>query len=195
MFLWTDYQREQSANFKNTFRTPGHPMGGHLPVVTRFAGRTWVLDDDAQSLIFTVSNRYTFRHDVGARAYARYVLLLAGKLGTDPTTAGSLARWMCPDGCVVARTGARVLHRMTRDEETRWRSARLSREHDARVAALAATAPAHVAEHGRNPDGPYTCAGCGSRRLQGNGGDNVAKLTTPGGVRRSCGPRCPGRTR
>lgn len=108
--IWADLQRDQWAQHGSTYKVPGRAQFGHLPIVYRFGGREWVLDDDAQQLAFTVSNRYTCRHHPKyGQAYAYYVLLLASKLSTDPTTAGSIARWVCPDGCTVLRCGERVV--------------------------------------------------------------------------------------
>ncbi len=199
-FLWADLQREQYAAYRSSLRVPGRPQYGRLPVVTRFAGRRWVLDDDAQSLIFGTSNRYTFRHDEGyGHAYAYQVRLLADKLRTDVTTAGRLARWMCPDGCTVIRTGPRVLYRMTRAQEHRWRRVNGERRHVDEVNAIRARAAGYLAAHGHNEQGPYICRGCGARRLDGNGWDHNGRrpLATDDGVRRRCGVRClgPDRTR
>lgn len=196
-FLWADLQCEQYAACDSTLRVPGRPQYGRLPVVTRFAGRRWVLDDDAQGLIFSTSNRYTYRHDPAyGRAYARQVRLLAGKLRTDVTTAGRLARWMCPDGVTVIRTGPRVLHMLTREEERRWRLVNGMRRHIEHVNELRARAAAYRAEHGHNEEGPFVCRGCGARRLSGNGWQYTnpgrGRYATDDGVRRRCGDRCPG---
>lgn len=109
-FIWGDVQAEQYASHGSTFKVAGWSRFGHWPIVYQFAGREWTLNDDAQGMAFSVSNRYPYRHDpVHGRTYAYYVLLLARHLGTDPTTAGALAQWVCPDGCTVLRSGARVV--------------------------------------------------------------------------------------
>ncbi|MGC4886670.1 hypothetical protein [Micromonospora sp. DT227] len=87
-------------------------------VVIRLDGRMYILDEGAQQLAFSVSNRYAYRHGIGACPFAVNLRILADHLRVDPLTAVRVAQWLYPDGCNKARS--RVIRTLDSLEDSAW---------------------------------------------------------------------------
>lgn len=86
-------------------------------IAVDFEGRTFYLNWDAQHMAVYVANRYCFRHDVGRRAHAHNLLLLAKHLGVDTYTVSRLVNVVAWDRCGVSVERNQALRILSEDDE------------------------------------------------------------------------------